>query len=363
MDVKRRKEIEDFFSNNIDPELQVALLNPKIIEDSEQSLSKANGSITYPLIISDNPDTLLPNVPKQLNFILPVEIQKSTDPYVINLKNDLNMYRIKYENYSKEVNEIIDKTKDSIKNFFYPLKRLRDEIKKYSKKYMNSIQQLPIPLMNKRDHLNQINYKAYPVEQQQNFVNDKNEIIKEVNDFIKETHQFCENYQIINKNTLEETEVFVQNFLDLANPACELSDFMNNFFKEFEKSTSQFSDLSNKEKIGKALNKIKEPISEFQKKSQKILELLNPVEEIKKSKKIESINNVLNDNKKIMEKLKQKSANISDKIAKIREKYGEPKKVMESMKLSELPSPPSLKECSDKLEEKKKEINNETCIK
>lgn len=357
MDAKRRKEIDDFF-NNPDPELQEALLNPRIIEESEQSLKKANGTITYPLIICDNPDNYLQNVPKQLNFLLPIEIKKSTDPYVINLKNDLNMYRIKYENYSKEVNEIINKTKDCIKNFFSPLKKLRDDIKKYSKNYINSIKQLPTPLINKRDHLNQINYKAYPLEQQQNFINDKNEIIKEINSFIKETHQFCENYEKINKNTLEETETFVQNFLNLANPANELSVFMTNFFKEFEKSTSQFSDLSNKEKIGKALLKIKRPISEFQERSDQTLKLLNPVEEIKKSNKIENINEILNNNKKIMETLKQKSNNISEKIVKIREKYGEPKQIMESMKL-EAPSPPDLSECSKKLEEKKLEINKE----
>ena len=223
---------------------------------------------------------------------------------------------------------------------------------------MNSIKQLPTPLINKRDHLNQINYKAYPLEQQQNFINDKNEIINEINSFIKETHQFCENYEKINKNTLEETETFVQNFLNLANPANELSVFMTNFFKEFEKSTSQFSDLSNKEKIGKALLKIKGPISEFQERSEKTLELLNPVEEIKKSNKIENINEILNNNKKIMETLKQKSNKISEKIVKIREKYGEPKQIMESMKL-EAPLPPDLSECSKKLEEKKLEINKE----
>ena len=236
-DAKRRKEIEDFF-NNPDPELRDALLNPRIIVESEQSLKNANSTITYPLLICDNPDTILPNVPKQLNFILPVEIKKSTDPYAINLKNDLNMYRIKYEKYSKQVNEIIDKTKDCIKNFFPRLKKLRDEIMKYSKSYKNSIEQLSIPLINKRENLNQINYQDYEKDQQQNFLRDKNEIIKEINDFFKEANQFCENYEILNKNTFEETETFVKNFLNLSIPAKELSIFMINFFKEFEKSAS-----------------------------------------------------------------------------------------------------------------------------
>ena len=45
---------------------------------------------------------------------------------------------------------------------------------KYSKSYKNSIEQLSIPLINKRENLNQINYQDYEKDQQQNFLRDKN---------------------------------------------------------------------------------------------------------------------------------------------------------------------------------------------
>lgn len=357
MNNKRKRELDEFFEN-FDPELAKALLNPITINNSEKSLKNAKGETTMNLLICSNPDSELENVPTQLNFLLPLEIIKSKDPYIINLKNDLNMYRKSYEQYSKQVNKIIDKTKESIKHLYSPIKKIHDEIQKYSKNFENSINQLTIPLQNKKESLNQINYQNYPLDKQNNFKIDKDEIIKEINDFIEEAHHFCENYEQLNKNTFEETEKLSQKFLNLATPANELSDFMKKLFKAFEQSESQFKDLNDKEKIDRALQKIKEPINEFQKKSENILNLLIPVEEIEKSNKVGKMNEILKDTKNIMERLKQKSKNISEKIKKIREKYGEPEIPNKSINLV-VSEPPDFSGCSKEIDEEKTEINKE----
>ena len=144
MNAKRLKELDEFFQN-VDPELAQALLNPTTINNSEDSLKKAKKEMMYPIVVCDNPDYELKNVPIQLNFLLPLEIKKSKDPYIINLKNDLNMYRKTYEQYSIQVNKIIDKTKESIKHLYSPLKKIQNEFRKYSKNFENSINQLTIP--------------------------------------------------------------------------------------------------------------------------------------------------------------------------------------------------------------------------
>ena len=349
--------VAEFF-NNPDPELTEALLNPTVIDSSKGALKRANGAMIYPLMICDNPDTELSSVPKQLNFFLPLSIKNSTDPYIINVKNDINMYRKTYEQYSKQVNQIIEKTKKSMKNLYPALKKLRNDIKNYSKQFEESIKQLPIPLQNKKESLNEIDYKKYPEELQKEFLNDKNEIIIKINNFIKETHQFCENYEKMNKFTLEQTEGFVQQFTNLAVPANELSGFMKHFFKVFEKSSAQFNDLNNKEKVNKALQKIKEPLNDFQKKAENIKNLLIPVEKIEEENKIENINKIIKENHKIMESLKQKSDNISNKIKILREKYGEKPGNLLSMNLIN-PEPINISEYSKQLEKEKKEINKE----
>ena len=173
------RQLNAIFEKN-DIDLIQAILNPRTIVDGYEHLKNANGTMIYPILICENPDRELQPIPNQLNFILPLAIIKSTDPYAINLKKDLNMYRFTYEQYSKEVNTIIEKTKESMKSLYPPLTKLKKDIKNNSKIYLNSIMQLPIPLKNEIDNLNNINYTAYSEEKQKEFLNDKEEIIKQI---------------------------------------------------------------------------------------------------------------------------------------------------------------------------------------
>ena len=145
--------------------------------------------------------------------------------------------------------------------------------------------------------------------------------------------------------------------MNLAKPAQELITFMRKLFKTFEKSGNQFNDLSKKEDIEAALQKIKEPISEFYKKYENIKDLLKKVENIKKEI-IENINEIVLKNKEIMTELQNKSTNISDKITEIRKKYGEKEEVLKSMDFVDTKLL-SISEVSEKVEMQKKEIDKE----
>lgn len=349
--------LEFFKQVENDPELGKALLNPKIIDDNIENLQKVNQTISYPILICDNPDIELPLVKSQLNFLLPAQIRKSKEPYVINIKNDLNMYKKLYEKYSKKVNDIISKTKESIKNLYQPLKKLRDDIKKISEDFENSIKQTSVPLQNKRDNLNKIEYKKYSQEKQKEFKKDKDEINKEINEFLKKVNNFYENYAQINKNTNLEIEDFVQKFMDLAKPAKELTTFMRKFFKVFENSTSKFNDMKDKKKIDEAFQQIKEPIKDFCILAENTRNKLCNVQVIKKEK-IENITGIIQKNKEIILTLQDESKKISDKMNKIREKYEEKEEVirlMDSVDLQEL----DILNASEQIEKEKQEINKE----
>ena len=163
-----------------DPELGNALLNPKIIGNNIEELQKVNKAISYPYLIGENPDTELPLVKSQLNFLVPQAIRKSKEIDIINIKNDLNNYRKLYEKYSKKVNDIILKTRESMKNLYQPLKKLRDEIKANSNNFEETIKQTSTPLQNRKESLNRIDYKKYSQEKQKTFKTDKNKVIDEI---------------------------------------------------------------------------------------------------------------------------------------------------------------------------------------
>ena len=348
--VLNEKDFDELLKNK---SLMEAMLKPTILDES---IHKSNGALIIPLIICDNPYTEIPNVPNQVNFILPLSLRFSKEPYAINIKNDIKMYMNLYEKYSKEVNEIIDKTKMSLQKLYLPLKKLRDEIKKFGKNFKNSIEQLKTPIENKKQGLDEINYLEYPEDLKQKYLNDKEEIIKEVNEFLTEANNFYQNYKKINEKTYKETETFVQKFMELAEPAKELSTFINNFFKVFEKASSEFNDLNDKKKIDNAFKKIKEPLNDFVLKTKNTENKLIAVNEIEKEKKIENVSDIINETKNKMDILKKKSKIISDKISQIRKNYGEKEKILKSMKIPDF-SHVNFKECSENLQKEKEDIN------
>ena len=350
------------FLNNIkeDTEIKEAIFNPVILDNNIDKLKKVNEAINLPLLICENPDMELPYVKDQLNFLLPASIRKSKEPYVVNIKNDINMYRKLYEKHSREVNEIIEKTKNSIKNLYPPMKKLRDEIKKYTNDFEGSIKILDIPYKNKREVLKNIDPNKFPKDKQKNFQKDKNELIEAINDFLSNINEYYNNYDKLNKKTLADTESFVKQFTDLAYPAKELTKFMRTFCKNFENSAKNFNDIKNKKKIDEALQKIKEPINEFCSKIYHIENILKKVENINLEKEIEIINEITQEFKKIIDTLQNKSNNISKLLNKIMENYGLKKEELEPMDLREEPAAPNIAQVGKELEKEQEEINKGT---
>ena len=346
----------DFLNKNLEqyPEIKEALLNPGNIDESGGKIVEMNKNMTVPLLICDNPDIELPKVPIELNFIIPQAMKKSKEIYIVNIKNDLNMYKKLYEKNSTTVNKIIEEIKGCLKNLYNPLKGLRDDIKNYSNNFENSINQLSIPLKNGKKGLNDIDYKKYPKDKQNQFLKDKNEIIKEIDNFLKEANDFYKDYGNLNKATSEDINNFVEKFYKLVMSAKELIIFMVRLRKAFEKSSDSFNNLKDSKKIDKALKTIKEPIDDFKNKSKTIENLLSSI----KSIKIEKINEMIEISNKIkskINKLEASSKTISEKIKKIRDKYGEPEK-----SLSEINIPPAevidCQKTSNQIEEHGKEI-------
>ena len=346
----------DFLKQNLEqfPELREAFFNPQQIDPSRENIIDMNKNMTEPLLICENPDTELPKVPTQLNFMVPPAMRKSKEIYVINIKNDINMYKTLYERNSSIVNKIIDETKICLKKLYSPFKSLRDDIKMYSNNFENSINQLTIPLKNGKSLLNDIDYKKYPKEKHKPFLEEKKKVIEEIDNFLKEANDFYKNYAELNKATSEDINKFVEQFSQLAKPAKEMTIFMRNLMKAFEKSSSSFNDFTDKKKIDEALRKIREPINEFYNKSKNLENLLDSI----KSIKIEKINEMIDISKQIKDKinkLKDSSNRISEKIKKIREKYGEPEEQIPDINMDPA-QPVGIIKASNAIEQQGKEL-------
>jgi len=329
------KEIDfDFLKKNLEqyPELRDAIFNPVNAGGSFEKIEEMNKYYDCPLFICDNPDLELPKVPIQLNFIIPPAMKKSKDIYNINIINDINMYKKLYEKNAEIVNKIIDETRQSLKKLFNPLKNLYNDIKNYTNNFETSLNQLRIPLENGKKGLNDINYKKYSEDTQNQFLKDKSEVIKEIDNFLKEANSFYKDYGDLSKATSEEIKNVVKRFYTLAISAKELIIFMKNLRKAFEKSSSIFNEFKDHKKINEYIKEIKESFNEFNNKSHNIDNLLNSIRSIK----IERINEIIEISNKIKDRIIKLEANskiISEKIKKIRDKYGEPEELLSETRM------------------------------
>ena len=319
------------------PQLKEAFFHPEYINEDPGNIRNVRNAINYPLLTCENPDLYLKEIPKQINFILPPEMRKSKEIYVKNIKNDINMYKKLYEKSSTIVNKIIKDTKECLKNLYQPFKTLHEDINKYSKNFDKSIEQLTIPLKNGKKGLDDIKYENYSKDKQNQFLNDKKEVIEELDNFFKEANEFYSKYKILNENTSKDIKNFVEKFKNLAAPATELSNFMKDFIKVFEQSSKYFRDLNNKKLIDETLRKIKEPIFEFQKKKNNIESIFSSIKNDIKIEKLNEMIEISNEIKDKINKLEVSSGKISDKIKEIREKYGEPEQTLAEIDIEPAP--------------------------
>ena len=249
-----------------------ALKRPIVINGIIDTLNESQNDLINVQLICNNPDQYLKKIPNQLNLILPRTLAESKEPYIVNIKSDVNNYRKLYERETKQINKIIESTIESIKQIYPTTKTLQENFKKYTENYLESIQRMQIPLLNKKIGLSEIKFEKFPLEKRNNFINDRNEIVKKIDEFFLDVDQFFNKFSdisIINSNKIEKA---IEDFLALPKSVKELADLMIKSKKTFERSCRVFNDLSNKEAIDREFRNFQNPlieINEMEKKFKK----------------------------------------------------------------------------------------------
>ena len=307
------------------PEFINALKQPIVVNGIMDTINESQNDLANIQQICNSPDLYLKKVSTQMNVILPQTLKDSKEPYIVNIKNDLNNYRKLYEKEAKQINTIISNTIEAIKQIYPFTKTLQENLKNYTENYAHSIQNMQIPMLNKKIGLAQINVEKFPPQIQENFIKDRNNISKEIDIFFEDVDKFLKNFSDITIFNSQKIEKSFEDFLKLPKSVKELSLLMSKSKLSFERSCRVFNDLSNKEAIDKAFKSFQQPLNDLNEMEKKIQEM-----EISSMKKyIEDQQNKIEGTKKeldeIEKKLKAKSDEITNEIQEIREKYGEKK--------------------------------------
>jgi len=307
------------------PEFINALKQPIVVNGIMDTINESQNDLANIQQICNSPDLYLKKVSTQMNVILPQTLKDSKEPYIVNIKNDLNNYRKLYEKEAKQINTIISNTIEAIKQIYPFTKTLQENLKNYTQNYAQSIQNMQIPMLNKKIGLAQINVEKFPPQIQENFIKDRNNISKEIDIFFEDVDKFLKNFSDITIFNSQKIEKSFEDFLKLPKSVKELSLLMSKSKLSFERSCRVFKDLSNKEAIDKAFKSFQQPLNDLNEMEKKIqgMEINSMKEYIEdQQNKIEGTKKELDE---IEKKLKAKSDEITNEIQEIREKYGEKK--------------------------------------
>ena len=325
------KDIQQYANiiNNLPPEFLNALKKPIVVNGIMDTIKESQNDLTNVQLICNNPEQYLKPVSTQMNVIVPQTLSNSKEPYIMNIKNDLNNYRKLYEKEAKQINTIISNTIEGIKQIYPFTKTLKENLKNYTENYAQSIQNMQIPLLNKKIGLAQINVEKFSPQVQENFIKDRNDISKEIDIFFEDVDKFLKNFSDITICNSKNIETAIEEFLKLPKSVKDLSTLMKNSKLSFERSCRVvFKDLSNKEAIDKAFKSFQQPLNELNELEKKIQTM-----KIISLKEIEDQKNIIEGSKKdldeIEKKLKAKSDEITNEIQIIREKYGEKKEELD----------------------------------
>lgn len=311
---------------NLPPELKEALKHPIIISSISDKLSGSSRDLENLILICKNPEQFLKLINPQFNTKLPKILIESKEPYIVNIKNDLNNYRITYEKVVNDINIIIENTRKTIGEIYPLSKKLQGNIKNYIENYCISIVNLQVPLINKKSGLSQIDPEKYSPKDKKNFINERANVYKKVDDFLTETNQFFDCFSKLTSKNCSKLDMIIEEFLKLPKSVKRLADLMVSSKIKFEKIYKVFNDFSDKNKIDKAFEDIKKPLNEINEMEQNIQKI--QVQTMKEAMKNQDkqINQIKSDFDEIETKLKSKSDEISLEIESIREKYKEEKK-------------------------------------
>ena len=317
--------LEDYLKD-LPQEFIDAMKKPIIVREIYNNLNESEEDLKYVQLMCQNPEQNFIKISPQINLIVSPLLLESNEPYIINIKNDVNNYRKLYERQAKQINIIIDKTIESIKQIYPFSVNLQNNIKTYTENYSESIKNMQVPLLNKKKGLSEINYENYTPNKQDNFIKDRNNISKKIDVFFEDVDKFFLSFSEITKINCKKIQKAIEDFFKLPKSVKELSDLMNKSKQAFERSCKKFKDLSNKAAIEQAFKDFQKPLNELNEMEKQIQSIqTNSMKEYIEEQKVK-IQETKEELDKIEQNLKNQSDLISKEITDIREKYGEEKK-------------------------------------
>ena len=303
--------------------------------DLEEESPKTILDILY---ILKDPDSYI-----KLNFVTNSyninisEIHKTKNsPYFTTIKINIANYMKLYEQKIHKFNTIKNKAVKDIKQIYPLIKNLRENFSIYKKNRVKSIKDIQILIQNKKEKLIRNNFKRITVDNNQNFITEKNNALKEIDNFFEDASQYYDEFSEITMFYSKKINKLIEDSFLLLKLIQELSNLIDKSLHNFCYKCDWLSqyDIMNKKSLDNFFTSLQEPINKWDELEKKIEEIKNVSikEVLELQNKIEDIKKELDEMEK---KIKNKLNEIIKNVNKINEKYGGKKELSNELNLKE----------------------------
>ena len=278
--------------------LAIVDANHKILEDTTKKITDSR-------ITLETPEIDLNQMRTEIFFIKPDFFDSPNGEKQNFLKKSIELYISSFENLCINLNKFIIEISKGLNNLNKPSLELQSEINNILVKFEDTIKNLCAPLISKREGLNTIDESSLTEEQKQELKLDKMNIDREILDFSDESEKLNKNYFRQFSQMSKSINSIFDSINEIPNPIKEYQNQLEEGISKFEEFLENITD-ENKDK-------------DFDKELKNFREFFNALEQKAKDIKLESESKC-----KILDKqYKNRSDSFSQIKIKVKRKYSQ----------------------------------------
>lgn len=117
-----------------------------MIQENHRILNESYNSLSQSFEIFNDTLNNLKTITQNVSFSIPEFLDNSTNDSDKVVKSDINLYNSKYEELTKNANDLTEKVSESIKNLYTPMDKIKDDVNKMMEDFENKTKSFSLPL-------------------------------------------------------------------------------------------------------------------------------------------------------------------------------------------------------------------------
>ena len=317
-----------------------AKIGSEIIQKNHKILNSAIENIEDSMLICEYPELEINPMRTQIFYLPPEFLEAPSDPKLLELNKNIELYISKYESLCQKLNDYIENNIDKkLKSLYGPSFNMKKEIKDIIIHFEETIKNLCGPLISEEEGLKSIDEDSFNNSLKKSLLKDKLQITENIKKFKKEAEELNQKYNIMFSDIGAAVEFIFNGIKSVPSFLSKLQDKIEEGMSKFEEILELFNNKEEGDKYYKYIERIHkslEIIIEYKNKIVKGVEDdINNLEKQYKNRR-DSFINLKDDVEKNIKSLETRAKEINNDILDVRKKYNQKKIELPEISISSI---------------------------